>query len=63
MLCSRIDDTYIVNTTYKGKDDDELSLEQGSFVTALEKSLSGWWTVKYKDPYAFEARKNSTYAL
>ncbi|CAF1441881.1 unnamed protein product [Adineta ricciae] len=40
-------ETYIVNTTYKGKDEDELSLEQGSFVIALEKSLSGWWIVKF----------------
>jgi hypothetical protein len=37
---------YIVNTTYEGKGKDELSLEQGSFVTVIEKSLTGWWKIK-----------------
>jgi len=41
-----IDEMYIVNTTYEGKGKDELSLEQGSFVTVIEKSLTGWWKVK-----------------
>ncbi len=41
-----IDEMYIVNTTYEGKGKDELSLEQGSFVTVIEKSLTGWWKIK-----------------
>lgn len=43
-LC--IDETFIVNTTFEGKGKDELSLEQGSFVTVIEKSLTGWWKIK-----------------
>jgi len=41
-----IDEMYVVNATYVGKGKDELSLEQGSFVTVIEKSLTGWWKVK-----------------
>jgi len=43
---SYLDEMYIVNNTYEGKGKDELSLEQGSFVTVIEKSLTGWWRIK-----------------
>jgi hypothetical protein len=45
-LHSPIDETYVVNNTYKGTSKDELSLEQGAFVTVMEKSLTGWWKIK-----------------
>lgn len=41
-----IDDTYVVNQTYEGKSQDEISLHQGSFVNVLEKSYTGWWIVQ-----------------
>ncbi|UJR27976.1 hypothetical protein I4U23_009234 [Adineta vaga] len=42
-------ETFIVNTQYESKGEDELSLEQGSFVIVIERSLTGWWTVKFND--------------
>lgn len=41
-----LDTIYVVNQQYEGKGSDELSLDQGSFVIVIEKSFSGWWTVK-----------------
>ncbi len=41
-----IEETFVVNNTYEGKGNDELTLEQGSFVTVIEKSLTGWWKIK-----------------
>jgi len=43
-----LDETYIVTQTYTGTGKDELSLQQGSFVTVIEKTLTGWWKVKYE---------------
>ena len=42
----RLDEKFIVNKTYEAVGKDELSLEQGSFVTVTEKSLTGWWKIK-----------------
>ncbi|CAM2702752.1 unnamed protein product [Rotaria socialis] len=42
-------ETYVVNNSYTAKDREELSLEQGSFVTVLEKSYTGWWIVNFKN--------------
>ncbi|CAM4781244.1 unnamed protein product [Rotaria magnacalcarata] len=42
-------ETYVVNKSYTAKDREELSLEQGSFVTVLEKSFTGWWIVSFKN--------------
>ncbi|CAF4939811.1 unnamed protein product, partial [Rotaria magnacalcarata] len=44
-----IGETYVVNKSYTAKDREELSLEQGSFVTVLEKSFTGWWIVSFKN--------------
>jgi len=44
ILC--IDETYLVNQSYEAKNRDEISLNQGSFVTVLEKSYTGWWMVQ-----------------
>ena len=41
-----LDDTYVVNTTYQATNREEISLDQGSFVTVLEKSFTGWWIVR-----------------
>ena len=40
------DETYVVNQSYTAQNPDEISLDQGSFVIILEKSFTGWWTVK-----------------
>jgi hypothetical protein len=37
---------YVVNKQYQGTGQDELSLDQGSFVTVIKKSFTGWWTVQ-----------------
>ena len=42
-----VEEPYIVNQSYEAKSKDEISLHQGSFVTVLEKSYTGWWSVKY----------------
>lgn len=42
-----LDEKFIVNKSYEAAGKDELSLEQGSFVTVTEKSLTGWWKIKY----------------
>ncbi len=41
-----LDEPYVVNTSYEAKSRDEISLDQGSFVTVLEKSYTGWWIVQ-----------------
>ena len=41
-----VDDIFVVNQTYQAASRDEISLDQGSFVTVLEKSFTGWWLVK-----------------
>ncbi|CAF3366957.1 unnamed protein product [Rotaria sp. Silwood1] len=41
--------TYVVNERYEGKSSDELSLDKGSFVTVIEKSLTEWWIVKFNN--------------
>jgi hypothetical protein len=43
-LC--LDEPYVVNQSYEAKSRDEISLSQGSFVTVLEKSFTGWWMVQ-----------------
>ncbi|CAF4380253.1 unnamed protein product, partial [Adineta steineri] len=40
-------ETYIVNKSYPANNEDEISLDQGSFVIVLEKSFTGWWIVKF----------------
>ncbi|CAF0786357.1 unnamed protein product [Adineta steineri] len=42
-----LNEIYVVNNKYEGQGQDELTLDQGSFVTVIEKSFSGWWTVKF----------------
>ena len=51
-----VDEAYVVNRSYEAKSADEISLLQGSFVTVLEKSYTGWWLVKY-DCFPFEHRR------
>lgn len=46
ILCL-VDEPYVVNQSYEAKSKDEISLHQGSFVTVVEKSYTGWWSVKY----------------
>lgn len=46
-ILSFVDEPYVVNRSYEAKSTDEISLLQGSFVTVLEKSYTGWWLVKY----------------
>ena len=45
-LVTDVDDIFVVNQTYQAASRDEISLDQGSFVTVLEKSFTGWWLVK-----------------
>lgn len=40
------DETFVVNKSYRAANVDEISLDQGSFVTVLEKSFTGWWRVQ-----------------
>ncbi|CAF2405924.1 unnamed protein product [Rotaria sp. Silwood2] len=42
-------ETYVVNKSYEAKSRDEISLDQGSFVTVLEKSFTGWWIVNFNN--------------
>jgi hypothetical protein len=41
-----LDETYVVNKSYEAKSRDEISIDQGSFITVLEKSFTGWWIVR-----------------
>jgi len=45
---SLVDEPYVVNNTYEAKTREEISLQQGSFVTVREKSYTGWWIVQYE---------------
>ena len=38
---------YITTQNYTAKDEDEISLPSGVKVEVVEKSLHGWWRVKY----------------
>ena len=41
------DESYITNNAYKAQAEDEISFETGVVVTILQKSLDGWWRVRY----------------
>ncbi|CAF4063688.1 unnamed protein product, partial [Rotaria sordida] len=48
-LSTSSNETYVVNKSYEAKSRDEISLNQGSFVTVLEKSFTGWWIVNFNN--------------
>ncbi len=40
---------YIVVTGYNGEERDDISFPEGAIVEVLDKSVSGWWIVRYVD--------------
>ena len=38
---------FICTENYVAKEDDELSVRKGVFIQVVERSLDGWWLVRY----------------
>ena len=47
LVSSCLDESYITNNAYQGAAEDEISFETGVVVTIIQKSLDGWWKVRY----------------
>ncbi|XP_038045301.1 SH3 and PX domain-containing protein 2A-like isoform X2 [Patiria miniata] len=43
------EERYISNNSYKAQQEDEVSFETGVVLIVMQKSLDGWWKVRYKE--------------
>ncbi|XP_022096539.1 SH3 and PX domain-containing protein 2B-like isoform X4 [Acanthaster planci] len=48
-IAGKVEEHYITNNSYKAQQHDEISFETGAVLMVIQKSLDGWWMVRYQE--------------